>query len=114
MTCFVTFFLFFSGTDAEDSYHKFYDWLYNVYDDAGLPCGSKIKGKRTRAMVQGCFHHLMGAEALNLVGILQAKLAEWGAACISNHMSCGSVLISANNGRGQSSLEQQLVGPFLD
>ena len=114
MTCFVTFFLFFSGTDAEDSYHKFYDWLYNVYDDAGLPCGSKIKGKRTRAMVQGCFHHLMGAEALNLVGIVQVKLAEWGAAWHQQSYVMWLGINSANNGRGQSSLEQQLVGPFLD
>ena len=56
----------------------------------------------------------MGAEALKLVGAVQVRLANWRAACINRQLSCGTVLISANDGRGQPSLEQQLVGPFLD
>ena len=53
----------------------------------------------------------MGAEALKLVGVILVRLANWGAGCIYQRLSCGTVLISANDGRGQSSLEQQLVGP---
>ena len=111
MACFVC---FLSGTDAEESYNQFFDWLNDVFDEVGLPCESKIKGRRTRRRVNGCFHHLMGGEALKLVGAIQVRLAEWGAACITSHLSCGAVFISAKDGRGQSSLQQQLVGPFLD
>ena len=67
-----------------------------------------------RTRVNGHFHHLMQSEALKLVGAVQVKLANWGAVCINSRLSCGAVMISANDGRGQSSLEQQLVGPFLD
>ena len=49
----------------------------------------------------------MGAEALKLVGAIQIRLANWGAPCINQRLSCGTVLISANDGRGQLSLEQQ-------
>ena len=56
----------------------------------------------------------MGAEALKLVGAIQVRLASWGAVCMNQRLSCGTVLISANDGRGQLSLEQQLIGPFLD
>ena len=111
MACFVC---FLSGANAEESLRNFYNWLYEVFDELRLPPGCIIKSRRGRRIVNGCFHHMMGAEALGLVGGVQARLATWGAACISARLSCGSVLISANDGRGQSSLEQQLVGPFLD
>lgn len=47
------------------------------------------------------------------LSIVKGKFLVW-VACFNNRLSCGTVLISANEGRGQASLEQQLVGPFLD
>ena len=88
----------------------FFDWLYKVFDDAALPCSSKIKGSRTRERIDGCFHHLNTEEAFKLINVVQVKLTNWGAACISNNLSCGSVLLSSNDGKGQSSLMQQLIG----
>ena len=51
---------------------------------------------------------------LQLVQINQVKLADWGAACTSRNMTCGSVFITAYSGVGQLSLVQQLCEPFQD
>ena len=113
MTRFVTS-CFLPGSNAEETRRNFYQWLYQVYDEGRFPCEGKIKGVRTRLIVNGCFHHLNGVEALGFILVLQDKLAEWGAACITNNMTCGSVLLLSNSGKAQNSLTQQLVGPFLD
>ena len=81
MTCFVTS-CFSPGSNAEETISNFYDWLHKVFDEGGFPCRSKIKGARSHQLVNGCFHHLNGKEALGFINTVQVKLVEWGAACI--------------------------------
>ena len=104
----------FPGANAEQSYRNFFDWLYELYDETNLPCASKIKGARTRRRINGCYHRMQPGEALELIQLVQVKLANWSVACTRRNMSCGSVFMTANNGVGQFSLVQQLCGPFLD
>ena len=63
MTCFVTFF----QAMMKDCTTIYFDWLNDVYDEVGLPCECKIKGRRTRGRVNGCFHHSRGARKKSIL-----------------------------------------------
>ena len=68
----------------------------------------------THTRISGCYHHLMSEEALKFMGVVQSKLFAWQAACSNIPPSCEAVLLSSNNGRGQSSLKATIFRSVLD
>lgn len=105
---------FLPGTDARDSYRRFFEWVDKVYREAGLPCTSRVKGLKRRNNIYGCYHHLSGEESGDFLRLLQEKMMQWAAVCTQRDESCGSVVVTATSDKGQLTMTPQLVGPFQD